>query len=88
MTTRQFLSILLSCILFVHPLTPWQWLGTIIVFGTLYYKAFAKKHESKESTNANDASPVKQQEDGTKEEMMPVLNAKDEHEKKDGIETA
>lgn len=33
MTTRQFISILLSCILFAHPLTGGQWLGTIMVFG-------------------------------------------------------
>lgn len=33
MTTRQFISILLSCILFAHPLTGGQWLGTVMVFG-------------------------------------------------------
>lgn len=41
MTTRQFLSILLSCIIFLHPLTWGQWLGTTLVFGALYYKTFA-----------------------------------------------
>eukprot|EP00002_Diphylleia_rotans_P016975 TRINITY_DN3299_c0_g1_i2.p1 TRINITY_DN3299_c0_g1~~TRINITY_DN3299_c0_g1_i2.p1 ORF type:complete len:327 (-),score=71.29 TRINITY_DN3299_c0_g1_i2:207-1187(-) len=43
MTTRQFLSILFSCLLFAHPLTFWQWIGTIIIFGALYYQGFAKK---------------------------------------------
>lgn len=43
MTTRQFLSILLSCILFAHPLSAWQWVGTGTVFGSLYYKTFSKK---------------------------------------------
>jgi adenosine 3'-phospho 5'-phosphosulfate transporter B2 len=35
MTTRQFLSILLSCIVFMHMLSPMQWLGTVLVFGAL-----------------------------------------------------
>ena len=43
MTTRQFLSILLSTVLFLHPLSLGQWAGTGIVFGTLYYKVFAGK---------------------------------------------
>eukprot|EP00197_Chlamydomonas_leiostraca_P013869 CAMPEP_0202867492 /NCGR_PEP_ID=MMETSP1391-20130828/9464_1 /ASSEMBLY_ACC=CAM_ASM_000867 /TAXON_ID=1034604 /ORGANISM="Chlamydomonas leiostraca, Strain SAG 11-49" /LENGTH=389 /DNA_ID=CAMNT_0049547541 /DNA_START=127 /DNA_END=1296 /DNA_ORIENTATION=- len=43
MTTRQFLSILLSCFLFLHPLSAGQWVGTSLVFGTLYYQGFAKK---------------------------------------------
>jgi len=43
MTTRQFFSILLSCLLFFHPLTPGQWIGTIIVFAVLYYKAVDHK---------------------------------------------
>ena len=33
MTTRQFLSILISCLLFAHPLTLGQWAGTAMVFG-------------------------------------------------------
>lgn len=43
MTTRQFISILLSCILFAHPLTAGQWLGTAMVFGALYYKSLSGK---------------------------------------------
>ena len=42
MTTRQFLSILLSCLIFMHPLTWQQWLGTALVFASLYYQAFNK----------------------------------------------
>ena len=38
MTTRQFLSILLSCLIFMHPLSLGQWAGTVLVFGSLYYK--------------------------------------------------
>jgi solute carrier family 35 (adenosine 3'-phospho 5'-phosphosulfate transporter), member B2 len=43
MTTRQFISILLSCVLFAHPLTGGQWMGTAAVFGALYYKTLSKK---------------------------------------------
>ncbi|GAM17083.1 hypothetical protein SAMD00019534_002580, partial [Acytostelium subglobosum LB1] len=39
MVTRQVFSIVLSTILFAHPLSNLQWIGAIIVFGTLYYKA-------------------------------------------------
>jgi adenosine 3'-phospho 5'-phosphosulfate transporter B2 len=46
MTTRQFLSILLSCFLFMHPLSMGQTLATGIVFGALYYKNLSlKKNE-------------------------------------------
>jgi len=38
MTTRQFLSILLSCFLFLHPLTWGQGGATSLIFGALYYK--------------------------------------------------
>lgn len=39
MTTRQLLSILLSCLWFAHPLSPLQWVGAVIVFGSLYSKS-------------------------------------------------
>ncbi len=42
MTTRQLLSILLSCLLFLHPLTWQQWGGTVMVFSALYVQAFLK----------------------------------------------
>lgn len=38
MTTRQFLSILLSCFMFFHPLSLGQMAATVMIFGTLYYK--------------------------------------------------
>ncbi|GAB4824358.1 UDP-galactose/UDP-glucose transporter 5B [Ancistrocladus abbreviatus] len=40
MTTRQLVSILLSCLWFSHPLSSAQWLGAVIVFGSLYAKSF------------------------------------------------
>lgn len=44
MTTRQVISILLSCIIYLHPLTVYQWLSILLVFGALYYKeAIMKK---------------------------------------------
>jgi len=39
MVTRQVVSIILSCIIYLHPLSNAQWFGAILVFGTLYYKA-------------------------------------------------
>jgi len=38
MTTRQVISILLSCVIYLHPLTVSQWLSALLVFGALYYK--------------------------------------------------
>lgn len=44
MTTRQVISILLSCIIYLHPLTVGQWMSALLVFGALYYKeALMKK---------------------------------------------
>jgi len=46
MVTRQVFSVLLSCLIYPHPLSHGQWLGFLLVFGTLYYKAMEdkKKH--------------------------------------------
>ncbi|KAK9811106.1 hypothetical protein WJX73_003205 [Symbiochloris irregularis] len=43
MTTRQFVSILLSCLIFLHPLSMGQWVGTAMVFGALFHKIFGRK---------------------------------------------
>ncbi|GMI97067.1 hypothetical protein like AT5G59740 [Hibiscus trionum] len=43
MTTRQLVSIMLSCMWFGHPLSWEQWIGAVIVFGSLYSKNFWKK---------------------------------------------
>jgi adenosine 3'-phospho 5'-phosphosulfate transporter B2 len=69
MTSRQFLSILLSCVLFMHPLTGAQWLGTASIFGALYYQAFVKsKSHSKKggaaSEGAAEMPPVKAADEG------------------------
>eukprot|EP01024_Parvocaulis_polyphysoides_P030283 TRINITY_DN2750_c0_g1_i4.p1 TRINITY_DN2750_c0_g1~~TRINITY_DN2750_c0_g1_i4.p1 ORF type:complete len:361 (-),score=45.97 TRINITY_DN2750_c0_g1_i4:872-1954(-) len=71
MTTRQFLSILLSCILFAHPLSLGQWVGTFLVFGSLYYKTYAKKPSKKEAPKEVEAPK-----EGTAvdEESQPLKN--------------
>ncbi|KAL3530692.1 hypothetical protein ACH5RR_010014 [Cinchona calisaya] len=42
MTTRQLVSILLSCVWFAHPLSWEQYVGSVIVFGSLYARSFLK----------------------------------------------
>ncbi|KAJ0020020.1 hypothetical protein Pint_32311 [Pistacia integerrima] len=42
MTTRQLVSIMLSCVWFSHPLSWEQWIGSVIVFGSLYVKSFLR----------------------------------------------
>ncbi|KAL0907210.1 hypothetical protein M5K25_025764 [Dendrobium thyrsiflorum] len=45
MTTRQLVSIMLSCFWFSHPLSWEQWFGAVIVFGTLYTKSFLRSNQ-------------------------------------------
>ncbi|KDO72982.1 hypothetical protein CISIN_1g018496mg [Citrus sinensis] len=47
MTTRQLVSIVLSCVWFRHPLSWEQCIGSIIVFGALYTRSFFKKVSEK-----------------------------------------
>lgn len=64
MTTRQFLSILLSCLIFIHPLSLTQWAATVVIFSALYMEAFGK------------AKPVdKKPEKGDALEMEPLSGA-------------
>ncbi|GER44685.1 UDP-galactose transporter 5, partial [Striga asiatica] len=42
MTTRQLVSILLSCLWFSHPLSSEQLIGAVIVFGSIYSKNFLR----------------------------------------------
>ncbi|XP_022732214.1 UDP-galactose/UDP-glucose transporter 5B [Durio zibethinus] len=63
MTTRQLVSIMLSCVWFGHPLSWEQWIGAVIVFGSLYTKNFLKKASPKppspRQTQNGASSPVK-----------------------------
>ncbi|PSC76775.1 UDP-galactose UDP-glucose transporter 5 [Micractinium conductrix] len=71
MTTRQFISILLSCILFAHPLTAGQWLGTVMVFGALYYKSLARggSHGKPKAADAAHDGP------GGDAEKLPLVSS-------------
>ncbi|KAM2985948.1 hypothetical protein FF2_006289 [Malus domestica] len=60
MTTRQLASIMLSCLWFSHPLSREQWLGAVVVFGSLYAKSFMRTKPSPSQQTQNGASsPVK-----------------------------
>lgn len=72
MTTRQFLSILLSCLLFAHPLSGGQWIGTCVVFGTLYYQSFAKKDKhGQKSDHKGDHSKADPEDGSLKAPLNP-----------------
>lgn len=74
MTTRQFISILLSCILFAHPLSLGQWAGTVTVFGALYYKTLSKKVDAPSAEGS--AKSVPDTEAGEVEKTPLVDNQK------------
>ncbi|KAL2470439.1 UDP-galactose/UDP-glucose transporter 5B [Abeliophyllum distichum] len=60
MTTRQLVSILLSCVWFAHPLSVEQCIGSVIVFGSLYAKSFLTSKQrqlSSENTENRASSP-------------------------------
>lgn len=42
MTIRQFLSVLISNVVFAHHMSLLQWVGAVVVFGSLFYKSYAK----------------------------------------------
>jgi len=43
MTVRQVISIILSCLIYLHPLSIGQWFSAVLVFGTIYYKDTAMR---------------------------------------------
>ncbi|KAI4334481.1 hypothetical protein L6164_019169 [Bauhinia variegata] len=51
MTTRQLVSIMLSCLWFAHPVSSEQWIGAVVVFGSLYTKSFLRKAPQKTSSS-------------------------------------
>ncbi|KAJ4978767.1 hypothetical protein NE237_009547 [Protea cynaroides] len=53
MTTRQLVSIMLSCMWFAHPLSWKQWAGAAIVFGSLYAKSFLRSIPQKPTPPVN-----------------------------------
>eukprot|EP01018_Ginkgo_biloba_P005840 Gb_09250 [translate_table: standard] len=67
MTTRQLVSILLSCIWFAHPLSWKQWMGAVIVFSSLYSKNLFNAQGKK-------LDLPKQQKQAETEEDVALLN--------------
>jgi len=61
MTVRQVVSIILSCIIYLHPLTWMQWISSGVVFGILYWKDATKPrsghHHSHKPTSTSSTSP-------------------------------
>ena len=47
MVFRHIIAILLSCVLFFHPLTMWQWMAGVVVLGTYYFHSVNKKRGGK-----------------------------------------
>ena len=56
MTTRQFLTIFLSNILFAHAMSGTQWLGTVMVFGALYWKTYIHQWSKKSPSGSSGTS--------------------------------
>jgi solute carrier family 35 (adenosine 3'-phospho 5'-phosphosulfate transporter), member B2 len=61
MTTRQFLSILLSCFIYGHLLSLGQSMATLVIFGTLYYKNLTS--QKKDAKAPSTALPTTQEAD-------------------------
>ncbi|MEW5319511.1 MAG: hypothetical protein WDW38_010656 [Sanguina aurantia] len=74
MTTRQFLSILLSCLYFVHPLSSGQWLGTCMVFGLLYFQSFGKKDSKHGKSDPKEGAEKDAEKGSGQGEGAPLLN--------------
>ncbi|BBN05948.1 solute carrier family 35 (adenosine 3'-phospho 5'-phosphosulfate transporter), member B2 [Marchantia polymorpha subsp. ruderalis] len=70
MTTRQLISIFLSCLLFAHPLTVQQWGAAIVVFSALYFKSYINAH--KKDDNRDRSWQNSREQDKT--EQFPLMN--------------
>lgn len=67
MTTRQFLSILLSSAFFGSPLTKGQWGGTIIVVTALYYQGLTKEAKGAKGKDKSEKGKDRQEIAGDQE---------------------
>lgn len=56
MTLRQFLSIVLSSMVFMHPLTTGQWVSAVMIVATMYYQSANKGSKGKDK--ASPAAPA------------------------------
>eukprot|EP00008_Paramoeba_atlantica_P004492 CAMPEP_0201485768 /NCGR_PEP_ID=MMETSP0151_2-20130828/9884_1 /ASSEMBLY_ACC=CAM_ASM_000257 /TAXON_ID=200890 /ORGANISM="Paramoeba atlantica, Strain 621/1 / CCAP 1560/9" /LENGTH=220 /DNA_ID=CAMNT_0047870079 /DNA_START=330 /DNA_END=992 /DNA_ORIENTATION=+ len=67
MVFRHVIAILLSCLLFFHPLTFYQWLAGLIVLGTFYIHTLSKKRSPK-----NEEKKTEEKEKEKEKEKMEV----------------
>jgi adenosine 3'-phospho 5'-phosphosulfate transporter B2 len=58
MTTRQFVGILLSALLFMHPITFSQWVGATLVFVALYWRAVGKPTKEGKKGDRKNSDPI------------------------------
>lgn len=58
MTIRQFLSVLISNVVFAHHMSLLQWVGAMLVFGSLFYKSYAKSVSKAAKPAAPAPAPV------------------------------
>lgn len=76
MTTRQFLSILLSCLIFIHPLSLTQWAATVVIFAALYMEAFGKVktiEPKKADSDPLEMEPLQGAEEGIQDSVLPAM---------------
>lgn len=82
MVFRHIVAILLSCILFWHPLTLYQWLAGSLVLGTYYFHSVSKRrsgHSHSQPSQNEDANKEKEKEKDL--EMVVVLHNPDDDKK-------
>lgn len=58
MTTRQMMSVLLSCVFFSHPVNVLQGLAAAVVFLSLYGEVWVRMHGGKAKPAALEAPPL------------------------------
>jgi adenosine 3'-phospho 5'-phosphosulfate transporter B2 len=74
MTLRQFLSIVLSSMVFMHPLTTGQWASAVLIVATMYYQSLSKSSKPKE---AKAASLTGAKEPADEESLKPLIAGDD-----------
>jgi len=72
MTVRQVISILLSCLIYLHPLSVSQWLSAGVVFGAIYYKDAVMRSRHGHGHSHSTPLPQSQQNNETTENHIPL----------------
>jgi adenosine 3'-phospho 5'-phosphosulfate transporter B2 len=78
MTLRQFLSIVLSSLVFMHPLTAGQWASAVMIVATMYYQSLSKSSKPKDGKPSVSGA----KEGGADEESLKPLLAPDDERAK------